>query len=123
MTAGTERKPRGSDLIRRSVLQKALRERFGVDLAYLGRELQFCQELIDLAPATKAVAVPCMVGDIVYALIGGQVVPMQVQYIYFSKRSPRIFACEAVHKLNFRPKAIGKDVFLSEEAAREALGA
>ena len=30
---------------------------FGIDLAYLGEDLQFCQEAIDMAPAVDAVEV------------------------------------------------------------------
>lgn len=111
-----------NDLIRRGKLLDDVLDHFGMDLAYLGRDLQFCQEAIECAPAVKAVELPCMIGDIVYVLIGDKVVPMEVQYIYFSRRVPRIYAAEAVHKRNFRPKAIGRDVFLSEDAARKALG-
>lgn len=42
------------DLISRSALLDTILGHFGVDLAYFGEDLQFCQEAIAFAPAVEA---------------------------------------------------------------------
>ena len=45
-------------LIYKEDLLDTVLDHFGCDLAYYGRDLQFCQEAIDLAPAVDAVEIP-----------------------------------------------------------------
>lgn len=64
----------------------------------------------------------CGIGDIVYCIMGEDIVPMEVQYVYINSRNRiRYHAREAVLHRNFRAKAIGKDVFLTMEEAQAAL--
>ena len=44
-------------LIYKEDLLDSVLDHFGCDLAYLGEDLQFCQEAIDMAPAVDAVPV------------------------------------------------------------------
>ena len=44
-------------LIYKEDLLDIVLDHFGCDLAYFGRDLQFCQEAIDMAPAVDAVEV------------------------------------------------------------------
>ena len=44
-------------LIYKEDLLDSVLDHFGCDLAYLGEDLQFCQEAIDMAPAVDAVEV------------------------------------------------------------------
>lgn len=44
-------------LVDKKALLDTVLGHFGIDLAYLGSDLQFCQEAIDLAPAVPAVEV------------------------------------------------------------------
>ena len=44
-------------LIYKEDLLETVLDHFGVDLAYLGEDLQFCQEAIDLAPTVDAAPV------------------------------------------------------------------
>ena len=44
-------------LICKEDLLNTVLDHFGIDLAYLGRDLQFCQEAIDFAPAVAAIPV------------------------------------------------------------------
>ena len=44
-----------SVLIHRGRLLHKVSDHFGVDPAYLGKDLQFCQEAIESAPAEKAI--------------------------------------------------------------------
>ena len=44
-------------LIYKEDLLNTVLDHFGIDLAYLGRDLQFCQEAIELAPTVDAVEV------------------------------------------------------------------
>ena len=43
-----------NDLISRSALLDTLQNHFGQDLAYLGEDLQYCQEAVQFAPAVEA---------------------------------------------------------------------
>ena len=43
-------------LIYKEDLLETLLNHFGVDLAYYGRDLQFCQEAVDLAPTADAIS-------------------------------------------------------------------
>lgn len=62
------------------------------------------------------------IGDIVYAIMGDQIVPMEVQYIYISSKGRvRYHAADAVFKKNFRDPAFGRDVFVSMENAEHKL--
>lgn len=76
----------------------------------------------DLEEAGRLVRLRAGIGDIVYAIIDGKVIPMEIQYIYVnSKGRLRYHAAEAVYEKNFRDPAFGRDVFLSQEAARRKL--
>ena len=44
-------------LICKEDLLNTVLDHFGIDLAYFGKDLQFCQEAIDMAPAIDAVEV------------------------------------------------------------------
>lgn len=64
----------------------------------------------------------CKIGDIVYPIIDGKIIPMEVVYIYINRNNKvRYHAAEAVYKKNFRKPGIGKDVFLTREDAEAAL--
>ena len=68
------------------------------------------------------VPLDCKIGDIVYAIIDGKIVPMEVTYIYINRNNKvRYHAAEAVYEKNFRKLGIGKDVFLTREDAEAAL--
>lgn len=72
----------------------------------------------DLEEAGRIVRLRAGIGDVVYAIIDGKVVPMEIQYIYVnSKGRVRYHAAEAVLEKNFRDPAFGRDVFTSREAA------
>lgn len=43
-----------NDLISRKALLDTLQNHFGQDLAYLGEDLQYCQEAVQFAPAVEA---------------------------------------------------------------------
>ena len=43
-----------NDLISRNALLDTLQNHFGQDLAYLGEDLQYCQEAVQFAPAVEA---------------------------------------------------------------------
>lgn len=45
-------------LIYKEDLLDSVLDHFGCDLAYFGRDLQFCQEAIDMAPTVDAVEIP-----------------------------------------------------------------
>lgn len=69
-----------------------------------------------------SITLDCNVGDIVYPIIDGKIVPMEVVYIYINRHNKvRYHAAEAVYENNFRKPGIGKDVFLTLEAAEAAL--
>lgn len=69
-----------------------------------------------------SITLDCNVGDIVYPIIEGKIVPMEVVYIYINRHNKvRYHAAEAVYEKNFRKPGIGKDVFLTREAAEAAL--
>lgn len=46
-----------NDLISRAKLLDTLQNHFGQDLAYLGEDLQYCQEAVQFAPAVEAESV------------------------------------------------------------------
>ena len=46
-----------NDLISRAALLDDLQSHFGTDLAYLGEDLQYCQEAVQFAPTIDAVEV------------------------------------------------------------------
>ena len=76
----------------------------------------------DLEEAGRLLKLRVGIGDIVYAIIGGNVVPMEVRYIYLnSKGKHRYHAADAVFEKNFREPAFGRDVFTSLEAAEKKL--
>lgn len=69
-----------------------------------------------------SITLDCNVGDIVYPIIGGKIVPMEVTFIYINRHNKiRYHAREAIFHKNFRRPGIGKDVFLTREAAEAAL--
>lgn len=73
----------------------------------------------DLEEAGRLVRLRAGIGDIVYAIIGGEVMPMEIQYVYVSRKGQvRYHAAEAVFEKNFREPAFGRDVYLSLEAAK-----
>lgn len=68
------------------------------------------------------VPLDCKIGDVVYPIIEGKIVPMEVMYIYINRHNKvRYHAAEAVYEKNFRKPGIGKDVFLTREDAEAAL--
>lgn len=68
------------------------------------------------------VPLDCKIGDIVYTIVDGKIVPMEVVYIYINRHNKvRYHAAEAVYEKNFRKPGIGKDVFLTCEEAEAAL--
>ena len=68
------------------------------------------------------VPLDCKIGDVVYTIIEGKIVPMEVVYIYINRHNKvRYHAAEAVYEKNFRKPGIGKDVFLTREDAETAL--
>lgn len=72
----------------------------------------------DMEEAGRLVRLRAGIGDVVYAIIGDNVVPMMIQYIYVnSKGRTRYHAKEAVLEKNFRDPAFGRDVFTTKEAA------
>lgn len=72
----------------------------------------------DLEDAGRLVRLRAGIGDVVYAIIDGKVVPMQIQYLYINSNGRvRYHAAEAVLEKNFRDPAFGRDVFTSREAA------
>lgn len=48
---------REKHLIYKEDLLNEVLDHFGIDLAYLGKDLQFCQEAIEMAPTVNAVVV------------------------------------------------------------------
>lgn len=76
----------------------------------------------DMEEAGRLVRLRAGIGDTVYAVIGGRIVPMEIQYIYVSRKGrTRYHAKEAVLEKNFRDPAFGRDVFLTEAAAERAV--
>ncbi len=76
----------------------------------------------DLDASGRLVRLRAGIGDTVYAIIGGRIVPMEIQYIYVSRKGrTRYHAKEAVLEKNFRDPAFGRDVFLTEAAAERAV--
>lgn len=72
----------------------------------------------DLEEAGRIVRLRAGIGDVVYAIIDGKVVPMQIQYLYINSNGRvRYHAAEAVLEKNFRDPAFGRDVFTTREAA------
>lgn len=76
----------------------------------------------DMEEAGRLLKLRVGIGDIVYTIMDGKILPMEIQYIYVSSKGRiRYHAAEAVYEKNFREPAFGRDVFVSREAAERKL--
>ena len=80
----------------------------------------------DLEEQGRLIVLPCKVGDKLYIVDGDEggdwVDEYEVKYFYCSSRGiNRIYSTCGTSAKNFRPKDIGKTVFLTYEEAEKAL--
>lgn len=119
-------------LIDANALLDTVLNHFGIDLAYLGKDLQFCQEAIEFAPTVDAVELPCKIGDKVYRIDKGNyhsnwkpfVEELTVTEISWKKEKygdkDLGFAIIA-NGIRYKFTSIGKSVFLTRKEAEEKM--
>ena len=77
------------------------------------------EDIADRILADGWIKPPCQIGQTVYVVRKGVISEMTVKYMYVSHRVNRMYASNETEHYNFRPKDMGKTVFLtSEEAER-----